>query len=189
MYYIDRFCIYYNIYSTNKNIYYFPYPACSLASLIKMVFGTSVCGSHILRVFSTTRKFSARVLKLMTPTILGLDHRMILPLARAWVSTRSSFASSLHRPFKDPSPSGYSWSLDPCAGRSIAGPTDSGQTLCFSNFSSQMLRKRGWTTTGCQMAAIRPLMLQLEAGQSWIGARVELVHMADRDQTLHSTCA
>jgi len=39
------------------------------------------------------------------------------------------------------------------------------------------------------MAAIRPLMLQLEAGQSWIGARVELVHMADRDQTLHSTCA
>ena len=39
------------------------------------------------------------------------------------------------------------------------------------------------------MAEIRPLMLQLEAGQYWIGARVGLVELLDRDQKNHGTCA
>ena len=40
------------------------------------------------------------------------------------------------------------------------------------------------------MAEIRPLMLQLEAGQYWLlGARVGLVELLDRDQKNHGTCA
>ena len=39
------------------------------------------------------------------------------------------------------------------------------------------------------MAEIRPLMLQLEAGQYWIGARVGLVELVDRDPKNHGTCA